>query len=303
MFGHVVCDGATLFVVPLSRFAVAEMPPHTTPTPTPTSLQTGPPSLPRGVALTTLVPLPALKTQCGPGYGLAACPTLGLLVTSDKETNTLSVWELPGGASGSGGASGGPGASAGAGAGGASVGGGGRLRLVCTLGGAGSVAPMRFKFEDGTGYSGYLAFTPPTTASRDSDSTHPLLLVTDHGHDAVHVVDVVGRTHAGYVASPGSIAGPRGVAATSSSDGTVLVAVSAWKDSGRGDHVVVVYRGSGAVWEKVRVIGGGLGAPASRDGQLKVPYGLRRPQIVYLITRFLSRESPSRVDFAGISGS
>jgi DNA-binding beta-propeller fold protein YncE len=147
------------------------------------------------------------------------------------------------------------------------------LKLVCTLGGAGSVAPMRFKFEDGTGYSGLLAFTPPTTASRDSDSTHPLLLVTDTGHDAVHVVDVVGRTHAGYVASPGSIAGPRGVAATSSS-GTVFVAVSAWKEEDSGDHVVVVYRGSGAVWEKVRVIGGGFGGPGS-GGQLRRPYGLR----------------------------
>jgi hypothetical protein len=42
-----------------------------------------------------------------------------------------------------------------------------------------------------------------------------------------------------------------------------------------GDHVVVVYRGSGAVWEAVRVIGGGFGRPGSRDGQLKLPYGLR----------------------------
>jgi hypothetical protein len=245
------------------------------PNPTPTSLQNRAPSLPRGVALTALVPLSALKTQCGKGHGLAACPALGLLVSSDYNKNTLSVWELPGGASGSSGASGRADASAGADAGGASVGGGGRLRLVCTLGGAGSAALMQFDFGNGDGYSGLLAFTPPTTASRDSDSTHPLLLVTDHGHDAVHVVDVVGRTHAGYVASPGSIAGPRGVAATSSSDGTVLVAVSAWKDSGFGDHVVVVYRGSGRVWQEVRVIGGGFGAPGSRDGQLRRPFGLR----------------------------
>jgi hypothetical protein len=39
--------------------------------------------------------------------------------------------------------------------------------------------------------------------------------------------------------------------------------------------VVVVYRGSGAVWEAVRVIGGGFGAPGSRDGQLNRPFGLR----------------------------
>jgi hypothetical protein len=35
-----------------------------------------------------------------------------------------------------------------------------------------------------------------------------------------------------------------------------------------GDHVVVLYRGGGTVWEAVRVIGGGF-------GQLKVPSGLR----------------------------
>jgi hypothetical protein len=62
----------------------------------------------------------------------------------------------------------------------------------------------------------------------------------------------------GYVASPGSIAGPRGVAASGASP---LVAVSAWAKTNSGDHVVVVYRGShgGAVWEAVRVIGGGFG--------------------------------------------
>jgi hypothetical protein len=219
--------------------------------------------------LTALVPQPAFKTQCGKGWGMAACPALGLLVTSDR-VNTLSVWGLPGGASGGGGAS------AGAGAGGASAGGGGGgLRLVCTLGDAGSVAPMQFQFDSGVGFSGYLAFTPPTTTtttSSSSSSARPLLLVTDAGHDAVHVVDVVGRSHAGYLASPGSIAGPRGVATSGTSP---LAAVSAWKKSSSGDHVVVVYRGSGAVWEAARVIGGGFGGPGSRDGQLKMPYGLR----------------------------
>jgi hypothetical protein len=38
---------------------------------------------------------------------------------------------------------------------------------------------------------------------------------------------------------------------------------------------VVVYRGSGAVWEVVRVIGGGFGGPGSHDGQLDTPHGLR----------------------------
>ncbi len=100
----------------------------------------------------------------------------------------------------------------------------------------------------------------------------PCLLVTDSGADAVHLVDVVGQTHAGYLASPGSIAGPRGVAASGASS---LVAVSAWKEWSSGSHVVVVYRGGGTVWAAVRVIGGGFGGPGSHDGQLKWPYGLR----------------------------
>jgi DNA-binding beta-propeller fold protein YncE len=129
------------------------------------------------------------------------------------------------------------------------------------------------RFIDCNGYgSGYLAFTPPVATTTTAGLSRPLLLVTDAGHDAVHLVDVVGRSHAGYLASPGSIAGPRGVAASGASP---LVAVSAWKRDGSGDHVVVVYRGSGAVWEAVRVIGGGLGGPGSGDGQLRMPYGLR----------------------------
>jgi hypothetical protein len=133
---------------------------------------------------------------------------------------------------------------------------------------------MQFKFYDGNGLSGYLAFTPPTTntTGSSSSSARPLLLVTDAGHDAVHLVDVVGGSHAGYLASPGSIAGPRGVAASGASP---LVAVSAWKEPYRGDHVVVVYRGSGSVWEAVRVIGGGFGGPEPHDGQLEMPFGLR----------------------------
>ncbi len=250
----------------------------------------------RGAALTALVPLPDLKTRNGIGFGLAVCPDLGLLVTSDYDKNTLSAWGLPVPASrcssrasccGSE-SSGRLGASAGLGAdsdtGGAvpvpvaSAGGGGGasggLRLVCTLGGAGSAAPMQFKFSCGSGTSGFLVFAPSTTTTGDGSVARPLLLVTDAGHDAVHLVDVVGQTHAGYLASPGSIAGPRGVAVSGTSP---LVAVSAWKKRDTGDHVVVVYKGSGAVWEAVRVIGGDseLGGPRSGNGQLNVPYGLR----------------------------
>ncbi len=55
------------------------------------------------------VALPSLKTECGEGDGLAACPTLGLLVTSFQGGNSLSVWGLPGGACGGGGVPGGAG--------------------------------------------------------------------------------------------------------------------------------------------------------------------------------------------------
>jgi hypothetical protein len=224
--------------------------------------------------LEDLIPLPAYLTPCGEGFGLAVCPTLDLLVTSDERKNNLSVWGLPGGTSG-GGTSGRAGVSVGAGVGGALAGGGGGgLTLLCTLGGDGSAAPLRFKFKDGirTG-SGYLVFITITTTGDGSSDARPLLVVTDAGHDAVHLVDVVGGTHAGYLASPGSIAGPRGVAASGTSP---LVAVSAWKREHSGDHVVLVYQGTGGgAWETVRVIGGGFGAPGSRDGQLYRPRGLR----------------------------
>jgi hypothetical protein len=174
---------------------------------------------------------------------MAVCPALGLLVTSCYSDNTLSVFALPRSS----------GAGAGAGAG---------LALVCTLGGASSRAPMQFKLNDGNGYSGWMAFTGPATSR--------LLLLTDAGHDAVHVIDVAGRVHVGYVAAPGTIAGPRGVAARGS-----IVAVSAWKDSDSGDHTVQVFEGSGAMWTALRVVAGGFEGPGRADGQLEYPYGLR----------------------------
>jgi hypothetical protein len=180
---------------------------------------------------------------------MAACPALGLLVTSNHNDNTLSVFALPR----SSGVGGGAGAGAGGGAG---------LARVCTLGGASSRAPMQFEFEDEDGYSGWMAFTGPATSR--------LLLVTDVGHDAVHVIDVAGRVHVGYVAAPGTIAGPRGVAARGS-----LVAVSAWKKGDSGDHVVRVFEGSGASWAAVRVVAGGFEGPGSADRQLNCPNGLR----------------------------
>ena len=196
--------------------------------------------------LTTLVPLPALRTRCGQGVGMAVCTTLGLLATSAANTNLVNVFSLP--------CSSGLGASAGAGAAAGAAASGG-LTLVCTLGSAFTPAPMQFHFHDGVSASGCLAFTGPATSR--------LLLVTDAGHGAVHVVDVNGRLHMGYVAAPGAVAGPRGVAARGS-----LVAVSAWRASESGTGVVHLFEGSGASWSAVRVVAGG-------SDQLTRPFGLR----------------------------
>ena len=42
-----------------------------------------------------LAPLPSLTTPCEPGFGLTACPILGLLVVSNGVENTLGVFALP----------------------------------------------------------------------------------------------------------------------------------------------------------------------------------------------------------------
>ena len=176
---------------------------------------------------------------------MTVCPTLGLLVTSNLDDNTLTVLALPGciklGTDGGGGVG---------------------LTRVCTLGGDWSPVPMQFKFQNNDGSSGLMAFTGPATSR--------LLLLTDAGHNSVHIIDVAVRVHVGYVAAPGIIAGPRGVVARGS-----LVAVSAWESDDFGDHVVRLFAGSGARWTAVRVVAGGFGAPGGVDGQLKRPYGLR----------------------------
>jgi hypothetical protein len=200
-----------------------------------------------------LVPSSTLKASCCQGVGLAACHTLGLLVTSESEhhlESTLSVWTLPA----PWGSGPGPG-----------------ITLVCTLGGEGSPPPMQFKFGV---LSGMLAFLPPAAPVRVGASTPPLLLVADQDNDAVHLVDVVGRAHVGYVAAPGLIAGPCGVAA-SANGASPLVAVSAWKEYSSGDHVVHLFASNGTTWDGVRVIGGGFGDPGAADGQLQMPSGLR----------------------------
>jgi hypothetical protein len=204
-----------------------------------------------------LKPFPRFCQHTGPGFGLAACPSLNLLVTSDINHNTLSVWSLPTHSSAGG------------------------LELAYTLGGSGgsggsgggsAASPIKFKFNGMD--TGCLAFIPPI-----SSDAHCTLLVTDAGANAVHFVDVVRKTHEGYLAPPGSITRPRGVAASPTSP---MVAVSVWKawrkEKGTSaDHVILLYRRtSEAVWERVREIGGGFcGGRADRDGQLRWPFGLR----------------------------
>jgi hypothetical protein len=169
-----------------------------------------PHSLPR-VDVGALVPLPGLETQCGKGFGVApVCPTLALLAASNSGQRTIGVFAL---------------VTLGAHAGyGVEVGPMPGLSHVATLGGADAPAPMQFQFQDDGGSSGWMAFTGPSTSR--------LLLVTDAGHDVVHLIDVACRAHVGFLAEAGAIPGPRGVAARGS-----LVAVSAWKQWDSGDHV------------------------------------------------------------------
>jgi hypothetical protein len=187
--------------------------------------------------------VPTLTTECHSGQGMAVCPVLGVLVTSDSNlfpidmdsaNDTLSVYALPESTLPVGGKSRG-------------------LKLSWVLGGCSSIAPMKFKFYARGLPSGWMVFQGPN-ASR-------LLVVTDAGHDAVHCIDVIKRVHVGYVAARGTIRGPRGVAAKGS-----LVAISAWEHSFETKHFVHIYEGSGAAWTEVRVVA---------SAELASPLGLR----------------------------
>jgi hypothetical protein len=110
---------------------------------------------------------------------------------------------------------------------------------------------MEFQFCHG---SGNMAFT---VGCGDAISSR-LLLVTDcdiSGRDAVHVIDVVSGTHVGYMAAPGTIMNPRGVATQNS-----LAAVSCYTS-------VRLFEGSGATWAAVRTIAVAIaGFGVSADG-------------------------------------
>jgi hypothetical protein len=198
-------------------------------------------------------------TQCGPGFGMAISPYLGILVTSNKEDNSLSVFQLPGSADGDNPKLWGVGVrrpSAGATG----------LPLVCTLGGPGATAPFKFRFVGGGALcGGCLAFTGT------GDRGTPLLVVTDAGADTVHLVDTQHRRHAGYVAAPGSLRKPGGVAATAA-----LVAVSgSTLDLNPYGIKLFGQVGDGRAaseWVLLRDVGGGFGGG---DGQLYGPRGLR----------------------------
>ena len=77
------------------------------------------------------------------------------------------------------------------------------LPLLFTLGGSFPPAHVQFRFSADDDFSGCLAF-----AGSVGDSAARHLLVTDAGSDAVHVIDIRARRRVGYLAAPGSLAGP-----------------------------------------------------------------------------------------------
>ena len=117
---------------------------------------------------------------------------------------------------------------------------------------------VTFKFS-ADNYSGYLAFMGPPSCRR--------LLVTDGGHDAVHIVDMVAGIHEGYVAAPGTLVGPTGVAARGN-----LVAIGTWEHV--RDQMIHVFEGSGTTWSKSRKVGG-FRDPSIGCGHLCSYCGLR----------------------------
>lgn len=130
----------------------------------------------------------------------------------------------------------------------------GAISHIATLGGVGK-GPLQFQFAAGDGSSGGICFSPSSPRE---------LLVADHGNNRVQVVDVVSHSYLWDFCGPGTVKGPRAVAASSSGS---LVVVSAWLYSSHGIHVF-----DSTTKAHLRAIGLGYG---SDDGQLNCPYGLK----------------------------
>jgi len=86
----------------------------------------------------------------------------------------------------------------------------------------------------------------------------------------VHIIDVVGETHEGYVAPPGTLRGPRGLAARGN---LVAVSTATYDDALRqGVHI---FEGSGTRWSALRIIDAGFQGAGDAYGRLLSPRGLR----------------------------
>jgi hypothetical protein len=230
------------------------------------------PQAPPAVDLRAVCPVAAVA--CGRGIGLAVCPALGLIVTSNRDDSTISVYALAG-----------PG-----------------HRLLGTWGGK-APGPLQFDFLSGGGASGGLCFTVPAPAAGSETNAgaveggaaaaaaaapSPQLLVASSGARRVVVLDMSGVGGSGGGSGGGGGGGrgggapvlsgafggaspddpaPRCVAAC-----VGQVAVSGWTKSDGGDHTVTLY--ATGTWAPVRVVGVGRGRGAG-DGQLYCPYGLR----------------------------
>lgn len=121
--------------------------------------------------------------------------------------------------------------------------------------GGNGTGPLRFALRN-TYIGGWMCFTV--------GSGRPTLLVAEAGNCRVQEVDV-GGSGAVFVGFPIVVDCPRGVAASTS-----LLAVSAWTEPSRGQHLVYVYDASTRAL--AYSIGRGYGAA---DGQLRQPHGLR----------------------------
>ncbi len=256
--------------------------PHTSPPP-PT-----PPPTPRLSQIAQTAPMidihsmrPVAAVNCGGGIGLAVCPSLRLIVTSNRTDHSISAFELS-------------------------------APLFQLLGTWGSRdGPLQFGFSSEIDpkkhhLSGGMCFVSVEGAAVSGGGggggggggsssgggsgrggavpapRHwPRLLVASHGTDDVAVLDMSRVSPVSRAASESDVApvlvgrfgqrsgaAPRCVAACTQA---ALVAVSGWAFFGEGDHTVTLY--TAGSWAKLRVVGVGRGC-GLKDGQLCAPLGL-----------------------------